>query len=89
MMKWSEVRELYPDKFIKFEVMDYSAVDNKRYVNDIAVIKVIDDNKVAMKEFSQCKEGQFVYSTNNNQIVIDVVKYIGIRRSPQDVSIKV
>lgn len=88
-MKWSEVRELYPDKYIKFEVLDYNTTDNKRYVNDVAIIKVIDDSKAAMKEFSQCKEGQFVYSTKNEQIAIEVVKYIGIRRSSRDVPIKV
>lgn len=44
-------------------------------------LALIEDNKEAMKEFSQCKEGQFVYSTNHEQIVIEVVKYIGIRRS--------
>jgi hypothetical protein len=81
MMKWSEVRELYPDKFIKFDVVEYNTVDNKRYVDDINIIKVIDDGKEAMREFSQCKEGQFVYSTKNEQIVIEIVKYIGIRKS--------
>lgn len=88
-MKWSEVRELYPDKYVKFEVLDYNTVDHKRYVNDIAIIKVIADSKTAMKEFSQCKEGQFVYSTKNKQVAIEVVKYIGIRRSSSDVPTKV
>lgn len=80
-MKWAEVRKIYPNKFVKFEVLEYNTVENKRYVDDIAVIKVIDDGKEAMREFSQCKEGQFVYSTKNEQIIIEVVKYIGIRRS--------
>ncbi|OGO80762.1 MAG: hypothetical protein A2Y21_03210 [Clostridiales bacterium GWC2_40_7] len=80
-MNWSEVRKLYPNKFIKFEALNYNTVDNRRFVDDIAIIKVIEDNKEAMKEFTQCKEGQFVYSTNHEQIVIEVVKYIGIRRS--------
>lgn len=80
-MKWSEVRELHPNKFIKFEVLDYHVVDNKRYIDDLAVIKIIDNGKEAMKEFGHCKEGQFIYSTKNEQIVIDVVKHIGIRRS--------
>ncbi|TYQ18130.1 UNVERIFIED_CONTAM: hypothetical protein Cloal_0539 [Acetivibrio alkalicellulosi] len=80
-MKWSEVRQIYPNRFIKFEVLDYHVVDSKRYIDDLSVIKVINDGKEAMKEFSQCKEGQFIYSTKNEQIVIDVVKHIGIRRS--------
>lgn len=88
-MTWSEVRELYPNKFIKFEVLSYSTLDNRRLVDDIAIIKVIGDNREAMKEFSQCKEGQFVYSTTNEQVVIEVVKYIGIRRSSRDVPTEV
>ncbi|HEX3046538.1 MAG TPA: hypothetical protein VHY08_17405 [Bacillota bacterium] len=80
-MKWSEVRKLHPDKYVKFGVLEYNTIDNKRYVDDIAVIKVIDDGKESMREFSQCKEGEFVYNTKKEQIVIEVVKYIGIRRS--------
>lgn len=80
-MKWSEVRGLYPNKFIKFEVLDYHVDENKRYIDDLVVLKIIDDGKEAMKEFGQCKEGQFIYSTKNEHIVIDVVKHIGIRRS--------
>ena len=80
-MKWSEVRDLYPNKFVKFEVLEYRTIDNKRLVDDIAIIRIIDDGKEAMREFSQCKEGEFVYNTKNEQIVIEVVKYIGIRRS--------
>lgn len=29
IMKWFEVRELYPDKYVKFEVLDYNTVDHK------------------------------------------------------------
>lgn len=81
VMKWLEVREMHPNKFIKFEVLDFHVVDNKRYVDELSVIKVISDNIEAMKEFSECKEGQFVYSTKNDELVIDVIKHIGIRRS--------
>ena len=80
-MKWSEIRKQYPDKLVKFIVLQISTVGNKRYVDDVAMIQVIDDGLEAMKEFSKCKEGEFIYSTKNEQIVIDVVKYIGIRRS--------
>ncbi|UMZ74073.1 hypothetical protein [Natranaerofaba carboxydovora] len=32
-MKWSEVRQLYPNQYVKFEVLDYLTVDNKRVVD--------------------------------------------------------
>ena len=34
-----------------------------------------------MKEFIKCKNGQLVYSTENESIVIEKIKHIGIRRS--------
>ncbi|MGI6308913.1 MAG: hypothetical protein ACOX1X_10050 [Dethiobacteria bacterium] len=80
-LEWSEVRKLYPHKFIKFEVLDYHIEDNKRVVDDVAVIKVIENSREAMREFSQCKESQFVYNTKHEKIIIDVVKHIGIRRT--------
>ncbi len=63
-MKWSEVRERYPQKFVKFEVIDYHTVDNKRYVDDVAIIKVIGGEKEALKEFKNLA-GEQPMKTNN------------------------
>ena len=80
-MKWSEVRKLYSDKYIKFEINDFHVIDNKRYMDDVSILKIINDDKEAMKEFATCKEGQFVYNTKHDEVVVAVVKHIGIRRS--------
>jgi hypothetical protein len=79
-MKWEEVRALYPDKFIKLEIIESHIVDQKEYVDEVAVIKAISDSKEAMKEFIKCKNRQVIYSTKNKDFVIDIVKHIGIRR---------
>lgn len=62
-MKWQEVRELYPNKFVVFKILESHVIGNKEYVDDVAVIKAISDGKEAMKEFIDCKPGQLVYST--------------------------
>jgi hypothetical protein len=80
-MKWEEVRELYPNKFVKLEILESHIIDNKEYVDEVAFIKAIDDSKEAMKEFIKCKNKQVIYSTKNRDFIIDVVKHIGIRRS--------
>lgn len=80
-MTWKEVRNLYPDKFIKFEIIESHVVGSKEYVDDVAVIKAIQDGKDAMKEFVHCREGQFVYSTKNEEVIIDLTTHVGIRRS--------
>lgn len=80
-MKWDEIRKLYPNQFVKFEVLESHIEDGKEYVDEVAFIKAIPDGKEAMKEFTRAKGGQLVYSTKNEQIIIHLVRNVGIRRS--------
>lgn len=80
-MKWQEVRDLYPNQFVVFKILESHVIGNKEYVDDVAVVKAISDGKEAMKEFVDCKPGQLVYSTNNEEVIIQLVENIGIRRS--------
>lgn len=75
-MKWQEVRELYLNKFVKIEVIESHVVDEKEYVDEVAVIKAIEDSKEAMREFVKCKNKEIIYSTKNKEFIIDVVKHI-------------
>lgn len=77
-MKWEEVRALYPDQFVKFEIVESHINEHKEIVDDVTVIKAMRDGKEAMREFINCKEGQFVFSTKNPELVIELVKYVGI-----------
>lgn len=80
-MTWQEVRELYPDQFVKFEILESHAEGDKEYVDEVAVVKSVKDGKEAMKEFVHRKEDQYVYSTKNEKVVIELIKHVGIRRS--------
>ena len=80
-MKWDEVRKLYPEKFIKFEIIDSHIEGNILIPDEIALIKVLENGKVAMDEFLERKEGQYVYSTKNEHLKVEIVKYTVIRRS--------
>lgn len=44
-MKWEEVRKLYPNKFVKLQILEYHMEENKKYIDDMAVIKDIEDNR--------------------------------------------
>lgn len=81
IMTWEEVRKLYPNQFVKFKIVESHIVGDKEYVDEVAIIKAIKDGKEAMKEFIHCKEGQYIYSTKNDKVIIELVKHIGIRRS--------
>ena len=78
-MKWEEVRKLYPNKFVKVEVLESHTIEDKEYVDEVAVIKSIDDSKEAMREFVKCKGQQVVYSTKHSEFIMEITKPIGIR----------
>ena len=40
-MMWSEVKKLYPNQFVKFEIVESHEDDKYKYVDDVAVIKAI------------------------------------------------
>ena len=80
-MKWQEVRELYPEQFVKFEIVESHIQDDKEFIDEVAIIKAIADGKEAMKEFINCKPGQLVYSTNHEELIVQLVKHVGIIRS--------
>lgn len=80
-MKWEEVRKLYPEQFVKFEIVESHIQDDKEFIDEVAIIKAIADGKEAMKEFINCKPGQLVYSTKHEKLVVQLVKHVGIRRS--------
>lgn len=71
-MKWEEVRKTYPNKFVKLQILEFHFEGNIKIVDDMAVIKVIDDNKSATKELINSKEGTVVYHTANKNIGIEV-----------------
>jgi len=47
-MRWQEVRKLYPNQFIEFEIVKYHEDDKSKYVDEVAVIKSIKDGREAM-----------------------------------------
>ncbi|NMB26828.1 MAG: hypothetical protein GX987_02095 [Tissierellia bacterium] len=78
-MKWKEVRKIYPNKFVKLQIIEYHMEGNKKYVDDMAIIKVIDDNKEATKELVESGEDIIVYHTGNEEIAIEVKDIRGYR----------
>lgn len=71
-MKWEEVRKLYPNKFVKLQVLEYHMEGNKKYIDDMAVIKAIEDNKEATQELVRAKDSTLVYHTANESINLEV-----------------
>lgn len=71
-MQWKAVRELYPNQFVLLKVLKYHTIDDKRYIDDVAVVKPIEDPKEATKLLVNGEADDLVYHTKNEEIVVKV-----------------
>ncbi|MFC3882420.1 hypothetical protein ACFOU2_02310 [Bacillus songklensis] len=78
-MKWEEVRKLYPDQYVKLNILDFYLEDDKKVVTDVALINVIEDSKLATKELLKSKGNTIVYHTGSEKIVIEMRNQTGLR----------
>lgn len=73
-MKWDEVKEKYPNSFVKFKAIKSHMINNEKIVDELEIIKVFNNGYDAMKEFSNNKKDQYIYSTTQNIVSIKVNK---------------
>ncbi|MGF7050673.1 hypothetical protein J2T13_005223 [Paenibacillus sp. DS2015] len=50
MMKWQEVRTLYPNQYVLFELLDSHTEDTIQFVEEVALVRVIQDPDEATRE---------------------------------------
>ena len=72
-MKWSEVRKLHPGKFVLLENLKDHVEGNFKYVDEVALIDVIDDDKEASNLLVRCKGDRFVYHTSKEDLCMEIV----------------
>lgn len=78
-MRWSEVRKLYPNQFVKLKVLSSSIENQQEIIHDVALIYPVDDES-ATKELLHSKEDELVYHTFHPKIVLDIRQDVGLRR---------
>ena len=71
-MKWSEVRKIYPNKFVLLTRMESHIENSTKYVDDVAVIKVFADQE-ASKILVKCTGDTFVYHTSKEQLAMNII----------------
>ncbi len=79
-MKWEEVRKLYPNQWVKLEILKSHIKEDKKMIDEVAVIGSTDQE--ATKSLLNCSGNTFVYHTSKPQIEINIVRrpsYRGIK----------
>ena len=78
-MKWEEVRKIYPNKFVKVQILKSHIEDNIRYIDDMAVVQAYDDEKEATRELVRTKDDILVYHTGKDKIEVPIKQIFGFR----------
>lgn len=79
VLKWSEIRKMYPNQFVKIKVLSSHVKNNQEIIEDMAVIKSV-PNELATKELLKSKGDELVYHTSNEDIVLEIRQDVGLRR---------
>ncbi|MFK7693247.1 hypothetical protein [Paenibacillus sp. HJGM_3] len=79
-MKWQEVKNIYPNQFVKFEILHAEEMDNQEIIDEVAVIGPVKDED-ATRELLGCKEKTLVYHTSKDQVIVKIRKSTGLRRT--------
>lgn len=78
-MKWEEVRKIYPDRFVLLQILESHIEGDRKYIDDVAIIRAIDDSKEATRELVHGKPGTLVYHTANQRIEVLIRTRVGFR----------
>ena len=78
-MNWEEVQKLYPDQWVKLKIKESYISEGKKMIEDMKVIKTIEDEKKVGRELGLCKEDEIVYHTSREEIYSEVKNIFGFR----------
>jgi len=78
-MQWEEVRKIYPDQYVKLQILASHTEGNTKYVDEVALIKAIQDPKEATQELLHSKDGVIVSHTSNAELKIELRTLRGLR----------
>ncbi|MEC0228194.1 hypothetical protein [Paenibacillus alba] len=78
-MQWEEVRTIYPDQYVKLQILTSHTDGNIKFVDEVALIRAIQDPKEATRELLSAKDGVIVSHTSNNELKIELRTLRGLR----------
>lgn len=73
-MQWQEVRNIYPNQYVLLEILNSHTDDNIQHVDEVALIRAIQDPDEATRELLKCKNNNIVYHTGQEKIEIELRK---------------
>lgn len=84
-MKWSEVRQRFPERCVLVEALKSEKKGNERVIEEMSVIDDFDNGNAAWKVYKELHNENrqrelYIFHTNNEKIKVIEQPYIGVRR---------
>ncbi|MBE3571304.1 hypothetical protein [Bacillus smithii] len=84
-MKWSEVRQRFPDRCVLVEALKSETRGKERVIEEMSVINDFENGNAAWKVYKKLHaENQtrelYIFHTKNEEIKVIEQPYIGVRR---------
>lgn len=79
IMKWEEVKEVYPNQYVLIKILKSHIEDNREVVDEVAVERCIKDPREATSLLVRSKGDTLVYHTGNERIVLELRARPGLR----------
>lgn len=79
-MKWDEVRRLYPDQWVKLQVINSHTDDSYLYIDEMEVIKPIENDKAATLELTKSTGNNLVFHTSHDIIKTKLIESMRLFR---------
>lgn len=73
-MKWNEIKEKYPNKFVQLKALKSHVDGDKKIIDEVALIKIIENSKEANELLIRSKGETFVFHTAKDELSLTIVQ---------------
>lgn len=73
-MKWNEIKEKYPNQFVLLKALKSHIEKDKKVIDDVALVKLIENPKEANELLIRNKGDTFVFHTSKNELALTIVQ---------------
>ena len=83
-MKWNEIRARYPEQWLLVEALSARSQEDKRLLDDLAVVDSFADSGAALRQYSRLHhEGPdrelYVFHTSRDKLDVTERQWLGVR----------
>lgn len=83
-MQWQDIRHHYPDQWLLVEAIKAHSAEDRRILDELAIVDVFEDSVAAMKSYARLhreapQRELYVFDTDREELDVRERRWLGIR----------